>query len=748
MIASLLVGVTFAIGLHVFYRSLHRTEVRSTPYELAGWEIAPQQVNTAGGTAFAFALFFRATAKVGRGIAKIDSWFSGSSDITSLFGITTFWTQPVLAVVALTAWLLPIAAIITPATLSVTFDYLPPIYESHFVPLPAFASLKFADFNNYNDYGGSGHLTYERASAEAGRIVQAAVAAGPILPITPPAVNASWLVTTRAPRLTCDHVNQTLLSSIKNNIADVLGPFLASIDGSALAEYADLDFPDAELQARLAMFAFSMFGYMSWPGARQDSRGFSQEMPFSLGGETPRINASRPSAAQLASFALEKGLSWRRAEFQDLLFVAVLPRIILRSGLTADEIDGLSSFITAGSRRAMDWAFEEATVLRCKAVASEFTLRFTYDGWSQNQQIETKQAQMQVIQRVSGCPNPDVSLSDHHLSECAIDVETLDRWSNRSMMDLFGDRLIGAANWMGTMVNKDTSAGIYDPVPRAGYSAPSTTFRNDTYRSQILSTSLADSIEVEPWATDAMSIEEDTFPVRALDQVYSLFRTSSKSTPLRSLKNSIEELFFNVTISMASSPSFAYNISAPNAPENVTVTIANMGNIYTYSADKLWLAYGLAIGTTVLSVCLGLLAILRTGASFTLNFSTIVRTVKNAEVSIDTDEEAHPGRDPLPQSWKHATPKIRPSAVREAKSLGSGEYSSVNQSGEEAERPREGDQLHPEDRIDEIRAAPRYSWESARSEEARLSVQCGREDDNIHHGGACGSDELSRASRS
>jgi hypothetical protein len=119
MIASLLVGVAFAIGHHEFYRSLHHTEVRSASYEfVAGWEITAQQLNTAGGTAFAFAvkaslvfavstayvqLLFRAIAKVGHRVAHIDSWFSGLGDITSLFAVTT-WKQPLLAVVALTVW--------------------------------------------------------------------------------------------------------------------------------------------------------------------------------------------------------------------------------------------------------------------------------------------------------------------------------------------------------------------------------------------------------------------------------------------------------------------------------------------------------------------------------------------------------------------------------------------------------------------------------------------------------------------
>jgi hypothetical protein len=114
--------------------------------------------------------------------------------------------------------------------------------------------------------------------------------------------------------------------------------------------------------------------------------------------------------------------------------------------------------------------------------------------------------------------------------------------------------------------------------------------------------------------------------------------------------------------------------------------------ITTYSSEKLWLAYGLAIAITVLNVCLGLLAVFQTGASFTLNFSTIVRAAKNADVSVETDEFTLPGRDPLPEGWKKAVFTLRsPGAGLEGKGLEKGEYDSVNQSVEEGQRGREGD---------------------------------------------------------
>ncbi|KAI5360154.1 hypothetical protein Slin14017_G097150 [Septoria linicola] len=97
------------------------------------------------------------------------------------------------------------------------------------------------------------------------------------------------------------------------------------------------------------------------------------------------------------------------------------------------------------------------------------------------------------------------------------------------------------------------------------------------------------------------------------------------------LEDALEELFFNVTISMASSPLLQYNTTNPFAPANVSVTFNKYGNIYSYSEQRLWLSYGLAIFCSALSVISGLLVMAQTGASFTSSFSTIVRVAKTPD---------------------------------------------------------------------------------------------------------------------
>jgi hypothetical protein len=564
-------------------------------------------------------------------------------------------------------------------------DYLPPSNASHFVPLPAFASLKFADFAH--DINDDDSISYLRPSVEAARIAQAVASAGSILPVAPPAVNATWEVTISAPRLACEHVNATLLSAIKDNFADVMGPLLEM----SLDESVD-DAEENKYSQRATTFCNYMFSYMSWTGIAHSR--LAAQMPFDT-----NSYPSRPNATEIAATALEHGLEWNW-DNHDLLFVAALPRFVVLERTVFEALAAIfekewNMLATIGARKAMDWAFEEATVLRCEYVVSEYALRFSYHGPSQEQDIHVlRRADIVTNVAYTDYSSSSLDLGCFHLrrehintTECDLSIKGLYKWSYRAMADLFADMLVGAVNPLGGQNGEKTGALLPHPDPSND--------RSYSFSSQVFYTSLAETTELLPMdkpeeSTQGFIAEQNA--TLDLDEVYSLSRASFRSAPRKHLKEAIEELFFNITMSMASSPKFAYNISAPNAPENVTVTVEKMGNIYTYSSEKLWLAYGLAIAITVLNVCLGLLAVFRTGASFTLNFSTIVRAAKNAHVSVETDEFTLPGRDPLPEGWKKAVFTMRsPGAGLEGKGLEKGEYDSVNQNVEEGQRGREGD---------------------------------------------------------
>lgn len=91
------------------------------------------------------------------------------------------------------------------------------------------------------------------------------------------------------------------------------------------------------------------------------------------------------------------------------------------------------------------------------------------------------------------------------------------------------------------------------------------------------------------------------------------------------------------------------NYSSPYAPPNTTVNFKTYGNRYFYSESILWTAYGLALSFSLLCVIYGGLAILYTKASYSSNFSTIMRTTREAKLSVPLNEADTGGEDPLPK---------------------------------------------------------------------------------------------------
>ncbi|KAH0438533.1 hypothetical protein CcaCcLH18_03240 [Colletotrichum camelliae] len=138
----------------------------------------------------------------------------------------------------------------------------------------------------------------------------------------------------------------------------------------------------------------------------------------------------------------------------------------------------------------------------------------------------------------------------------------------------------------------------------------------------------------------------------------------------------IEELFQNVTISMASVPSLRYNKSNPFRTKDVLVTSSVYRNLHHYAPLKLWIPYGLGICATALAVLSGLLSMFTLGASFTANFSTILRISRRAHFNADSTEHGSTGEDPLPESLGRA--RLRTKLVAEK-----GSYKPINQTSDE-----------------------------------------------------------------
>ncbi|KAL8869434.1 MAG: hypothetical protein Q9174_004274, partial [Haloplaca sp. 1 TL-2023] len=275
MVASLLVGTLLALGHHLFYDSLDRQPAATTleDYGVLGMQVSIQQVNTAVGTTFAFLVkaclmlsisiaYFQifmwsvgTYGKTGTQLSHLDVMTSALHDLISLASFKTWLRRPWLWLLAVVAWygilsgedimvmitdllsrLMPIASIITPATLSVGMDFPSPTYMH--VPNVDFSSLNLAaPMASYGTTGsGRGqepgfNYMYAGPSLTVQRITDAVAAQGFILPVPAPSVNSSWDLDFDGPSLHCNPVSSELRQAILDNI---LNYTLARTEGQSL----------------------------------------------------------------------------------------------------------------------------------------------------------------------------------------------------------------------------------------------------------------------------------------------------------------------------------------------------------------------------------------------------------------------------------------------------------------------------------------------------------------------------------
>ena len=96
--------------------------------------------------------------------------------------------------------------------------------------------------------------------------------------------------------------------------------------------------------------------------------------------------------------------------------------------------------------------------------------------------------------------------------------------------------------------------------------------------------------------------------------------------------------------------------SAFAPPPLVNVSLPTYQTVYSYNQVTLWIAYGLSILFSALAAIAGIVAIIVGGASYSTQFSTIVRVAKTDDLDVDIVDRKSDGfgRDPLPDYLKHA----------------------------------------------------------------------------------------------
>ncbi|KAJ9607123.1 hypothetical protein H2200_008195 [Cladophialophora chaetospira] len=177
-----------------------------------------------------------------------------------------------------------------------------------------------------------------------------------------------------------------------------------------------------------------------------------------------------------------------------------------------------------------------------------------------------------------------------------------------------------------------------------------------------------------------------------------------RSISAAEIKNVLEELFRNITLSTLSSPSFQLS-DAEVLPMNITTWFSE--NIYVYEPTDLYIAYGSAVACTLACVLWGCCVLVRNGVSYNTDFSTILRTTRRKEFDELVSRESRAGNAPLPPHIKTARllyltdrglaeggfALVEPAADSEIRPHGSGyEYSKLeNVTDQSAARQRQSD---------------------------------------------------------
>ncbi|KAJ2987773.1 hypothetical protein NUW58_g4324 [Xylaria curta] len=256
ILGALLAGILTAVGHHLYYASLQGTSPEGDRM-IAGYRLSNQTFTTAVGTAFAFVVrafllfgvsgayvqvFWHAATharKGGNTLEEVDAMFSILSNLFAFRQGSVWWKYPMLLIIAFIAWLLPIAFIIPPGSISVMFA---PAATSALETVPNFdfASLRYVDSmprvgTTPVDMADGSHdvwykYGYNGPSTEVQKVANAVAVGGTILPIAPPAANSSWQLDFYGPSISCRLMNNDTRIQVESHIAHWLwGRFLYCI---------------------------------------------------------------------------------------------------------------------------------------------------------------------------------------------------------------------------------------------------------------------------------------------------------------------------------------------------------------------------------------------------------------------------------------------------------------------------------------------------------------------------------------
>ncbi|GKT52227.1 uncharacterized protein ColSpa_12408 [Colletotrichum spaethianum] len=159
------------------------------------------------------------------------------------------------------------------------------------------------------------------------------------------------------------------------------------------------------------------------------------------------------------------------------------------------------------------------------------------------------------------------------------------------------------------------------------------------------SSMLVGSVHIYRGAQGAPQVIQTQVGMTTLAKDLGFFENQTSNQPEggHEIPTFLEEMFRNITLSLMSQAELN-----PAEPIQADIETHAYQNIYIYSATALWIAYGVAMGITFLSITIGTWAVAAAGSSYSSKFSTILRLAFNVHLSEYLELRDTGGEDPLP----------------------------------------------------------------------------------------------------
>ncbi|KAK4565306.1 hypothetical protein LTR86_003923 [Recurvomyces mirabilis] len=467
------------------------------------------------------------------------------------------------------------------------------------------------------------------------RIAAAVSAQGQILSIPAPnsATNASYKLDFWAPSLQCNNITGPELDGIWTNIHNNWG-------NASDWTYAP--------------------GYLAWTSGSNSSLPFVPSGPANASSLTMQLSSQPLSYGTRSSiyvvtlpqmfnfqFQPTRSITGETCTFfgsDSLIYSYPVADDVCLPGLQPPECLGRQAWLTG------------STMLKCDLLNSSYTADFTYTNGIQSFNVSVDPLTSTAI-TPKECFNVDGQESDtahaakvarrDQRSELGPDLTRL--LSYQSIAQAFNQLLLGSITMGGYSYLLGNPYGDDIAVKTPGVQI----------NSSISKTVLMDTRELA-FVSQFNGVNETFTSLQTRlnapnETQYRGVANQIQTGTRGSLKDTLEGLFQNITISLLADDYLQPNYTSSFAPANqgkALVTYVQYHNIYIYSAKTLWAAYAAAVALTIIVLGIGLLSLVLNDGSFANDFSTVLRVARSAPMSDEILPQDSDGRQPLP---KHLT---------------------------------------------------------------------------------------------